>query len=167
MVATIVSICAGIVAAYFLSATALALAQGQAATVTGRPGPISFALEQLTPGLICLVVALNASAVAKQVSALISGNAASDPTGMIAIWQGIAMALADTVILSSGAWLAMGLATGALAGQVALITGRPYALVSVIERVIAVVAAALLTACYLTSCLDTHRPESADGSTAK
>ena len=65
---------------------------------------------------------------------------------MVAIWQAIATVVANTVVVSSGAWLAMGLATGALAGQVAMITGRPSALATVIERVIAVIAAAVLTA---------------------
>ena len=145
-VATVVAICSGITGAYFLCVAALAFGQAQAAAVTGRPGVLSQALEQLTPAVICLAVALNAGALAGQVAALISGQAATDAGGVVAIWQAIATVVANTVVVSSGAWLAMGLATGALAGQVAMITGRPSALATVIERVIAVIAAAVLTA---------------------
>jgi hypothetical protein len=145
-VATIVAICAGITGAYFLCVTALTFGQAQAAAVTGRPGALSQALELLAPAVICLAVGLNAAALAGQLTTLIGGHVAADQGGMVALWQAVATMVANTVVVSSGAWLAMGLATGALAGQVAMITGRPFALATVIERVIAVIAAALLTA---------------------
>jgi hypothetical protein len=145
-VATVVAICAGITGAYFVCVAALTFGQAQAATVTGRPGALSQTFEQLTPAVICLAVALNARALAEQVTALIGGQAATNAGGVVAVWQAIATMVANTAVVSSGAWLAMGLATGALAGQVAMITGRPSALATVVERMIAVIAAAVLTA---------------------
>jgi hypothetical protein len=145
-VATVVAICAGITSAYFLCVAALTFGQAQAATVTGRPGALSQAFEQLTPAVICLAVALNARTLADQVTVLLSGQAATDAGGVAAVWQAIATMVANTVVVSGGAWMAIGLATGALAGQVAMITGRPFALATVVERVIAVIATAVLTA---------------------
>jgi hypothetical protein len=145
LVANIVTLCASIGGAYFLSTTALAFAQAQAAAVSGRPGALSRALEQLAPAVICLAVGFNARMLADQLTALIGGQAATDAGAMVAVWHAIATMIANTVVVSGGAWLAMGLATGALAGEAAMITGRPFALATVVERVIAVIAAAVLT----------------------
>lgn len=146
VVATVVAICAGIATAYFLGAVALALGTAQAAATSDRPGVLSQAFEQLTPALICLTVALNAQSLAEQVTTLIGGQAITDAGGVVAVWQALAIMLANTVIVSGSAWLAMGLATGALSAQVAMITGHPHALARVEARVTAVLITAVLTA---------------------
>lgn len=146
VVATVVAICAGVAAAYFLGAVALALGTAQAAATTDRPGVLSQAFEQLIPALICLTVALNAQSLAEQVTALIGGQAITDASGVVSVWQALAIMLANTVIVSGGAWLAMGLATGALSAQVAMITGHPHTLAGVKGRVMAVLVTAVLTA---------------------
>jgi len=146
VVATVVAICAGVATAYFLGAVALALGTAQAAAVTGRPGTLSRAFEPLMPAIICLAVAVNAQSLAEQVAGLIGSQAITDANGVIGVWQAVASMLANTVIVSGGAWLAMGLATGALSAQVAMITGHPYALAGVKGRVMAVLVTAALTA---------------------
>jgi hypothetical protein len=74
---------------------------------------LSQAFEQLTPALICLTVALNAQSLAEQVATLIGGQAVTDAGGVVSLWQALAIMLANTVIVSGGAWLIMELATGA------------------------------------------------------
>ncbi len=146
VVATVVAICAGIATAYFLGVVALALGAAQAAAVTGLPGTLSRAFEPLMPAIICLTVAVNARSLAEQVTTLIGSQAITDAGGVVTVWQAVASMLANTVIVSGGAWLAMGLATGALSAQVAMITGHPHALAGVKGRVMAVLATAVLTA---------------------
>ena len=146
VVASVVAICAGITTAYFLGAVALTLGAAQAAAVTSRPGTLSRAFESLMPAIICLTVALNARSLAEQVTMLIGSQAVTDAGGAVGVWQAVASMLANTVILSGGAWLAMGLATGALSAQVAMITGHPHALAGVKGRVMAVLVTAVLTA---------------------
>jgi hypothetical protein len=80
------------------------------------------------------------------VATRIGGQAITDASGIVSVWQALAIMLANTVIVSGGAWLAMGLATGALSAQVAMITGHPHALAKVEERVMAVLVTAVLTA---------------------
>lgn len=140
--AVLLAVCAGIASAYFIGATALAFSEAQAATSMGRPAALAEAARTITPALLCLVISFNARSVAEAINGLV-GNGISDGSSLIQVWQTVALSIANTVIVCSAAWLAIGIATGLLDGQIALVTGRRYGLAGVYERLIAVVATAI------------------------
>jgi hypothetical protein len=141
--AILLAVCAGIASAYFIGATAIAFTEAQAAASLGRPAALAEAARTLTPALLCLVISFNARSVAEAINSLV-GNGLSDGNSLIQVWRGVAASIANTVIVCSAAWLAIGVATGLLDGQIALITGRRHGLAPAYERLIAVIATAIL-----------------------
>ena len=142
-IATAVSIAMAIVGSLFFLSVVMTAIEAQAAAAAGRPGVLVEAASRALPALVCLVVAYNAQHLGQELTAI--ATAPSSPGDIALIYVRIATALARTVVLTGGFWVAVGVATGSLAAQLAGFTGRPGALSIWIERTVMVVVTAAFT----------------------
>ncbi len=134
----------GLAAIYFTVALVLAIAQGHLGSVAGRAGVMVELYERSIPLVVCLGVVASAAALGKGVGAAVSPGV-HDAAGAVALWRSLAQFVVDAVILSAGASLAVGFATGVLSGQIGLLIGAPGALASTWARLLLVVVTGALT----------------------
>lgn len=141
--AELVRLAAGLAGVYLAVALVVTLAQAHLQAVAGQPAALAGVVEQLAPVIVCFAVAVNAGLLGDQVAAL--AGPVGDAGGALAVWEALAAALIRTLIVSVGASLAVGVATGAFQAQLDALTGRPQALADFGGRLAQVVITAVLT----------------------
>ena len=131
----IVVFCAGIGAAYFIIQVCLALIGAQASASIGRPAALANAASQIFPALLCLLVLFGAQDVQRTVVELLSHGSATSPAGPARAWTAIAEQVVLVTVRGALGWIAIGLATGSMQAQFAVVSGRFNGLSLAIERI--------------------------------
>jgi len=131
-------------AIYFTVALVLTLAQEHLGAVAGRPGVMAELYERSIPLVICIAVAASAATIGAAVGQSV-GASAQDISSAVNLWRTLGQFVGEAVILSAGASLAVGFATGVLSGQLSLLVGTPGALSSIWMRLMLVIVTGVLT----------------------
>ena len=100
--------------------------------------------EGSIPIVVCLAVVGSALALGQAVSQWVALGV-QDAAGAIALWRGLAEIVVRAVILSVGASMAVGFATGVLAAQLGVSTGQPGVMHRMASRALLVLATGVLT----------------------
>lgn len=129
---------------YFTVALVVAFAQAHLGAVTGRAGVMAEMHERVILIVICFAVAASAAALGQQVAQPVGGGA-QDAGAAVTLWRSLAEFVVRAVILSVGASLAVGFASGVLGAQLSVLTGRPGTLAVLAGRLVAVVVTGVLT----------------------
>ncbi len=136
---------AGVLAAiYFTVALVMTLAQAHVGAIAGRASVMADIYESSIPIVVCLAVVGSASALGQAVSQLATIGA-QDAASAITLWRGLAEIVVRAVILSVGASMAVGFATGVLAAQFGVMTGQPGVLQRMASRTLLVLLTGVLT----------------------
>lgn len=143
--AQVVTLAAGLAAVYLSVAMVMTLAQAHLGVAVGRAQALADLPERVIPIVVAFAVAVNAGELGRQAAAL--AGAGGDP---LTLWQSLGLAVVKIIILSTGASLAAGIALGAFAGQIAVLTGRPDAAAMLGGRLALTALTAALTAAGLT-----------------
>ena len=134
----------GLAGIYFTVALVLTIAQEHLGAVAGRAGVMAELYERSIPLVVCLGVVASAAALGQGVGAAMSSGV-QNAAGALALWQSLAQFVVDAVILSAGASLAVGFATGVLSSQIGILIGAPGALASTWTRLLLVIVTGALT----------------------
>lgn len=143
---TIVEICAGIGAAYFIIQVCMALIGAQASVAIGRPASLANAVSQVFPGLLCLLVLLGAHDLQQGLLTILASQSATSAVGPANAWTVIAEQVVILTVRGALAWIAIGLATGAMQAQFAVVSGRFNGLAIAIERLAGVLVIGTMAA---------------------
>jgi hypothetical protein len=144
IIAEVTGLGAGLAGLYFTVGLVVTIAQSHAAAIAGQTWRLADLKEQLIPIVLCFAVAGTASQLSAQLGSILSG-APSSPGEALKVWQALASFVVNTIIFSTGASLAVGIATGAFAAQLAVFVGRPDAVSSAWMRLVMVTLTAALT----------------------
>lgn len=144
IIAEVTGLGAGLAGLYFTVGLVVTIAQSHAAAIAGQTWRLADLKEQLIPIVLCFAVAGTASQLSAQLGSILSG-APSSPGETLKLWQALASFIVNTIIFSTGASLAVGIATGAFAAQLAVFVGRPDAVSSAWMRLVMVTLTAALT----------------------
>jgi len=134
----------GLGAIYFTGALLMNMAQAHLGAIAGRAGVMVDLYERSIPIVVCLAVVASASAVGQAVSQWMTAEV-QDGAGAVTLWRGLAEIVVRAVILSVGASMAVGFATGVLGAQLGLVTGQPRVLQAMTTRVLLVLLTGVLT----------------------
>jgi hypothetical protein len=144
IIAEVTGLGAGLAGLYFTVGLVVTIAQSHAAAIAGQTWRLADLKEQLIPIVLCFAVAGTASQLSAQLGSILSG-APSSPGEALKLWQALASFIVNTIIFSTGATMAVGIATGAFAAQLAVFVGRPDAVSSAWMRLVLVTLTAALT----------------------
>ena len=144
-IAEVLQLGTGLAGLYLTVALVVTLAQAHLGVVTGQPRALADVLERVIPVVLCFAVAVTAPGLGRDVSELVSGVAPSNAATALALWHALASLVVKTIILSIGASLAVGIATGAFSAQLAVFVGQPNGLSSAWACIGLVVLTAVLT----------------------
>ena len=134
----------GLAAIYFTVALVMTLAQAHVGAISGRAGVMAELYENTIPIIVCLAVVASAAALGEAVSQWLAAGV-QDAAGAVVLWRGLAEFVVQAVILSAGASLAVGFASGVLGAQLSLMTGQPGTLAALSTRLLLVTLTGALT----------------------
>jgi hypothetical protein len=144
-VAEVVRLSTVLAGAYLTVGLVLVAAQAHWAVVAGQPVRAALAPEGAFAVVMCFGVAVSAASLASEIAQVASGAPVVDGSSAAAVWQILASLVVRTVILSVGASLAIGIATGAASAQLAVLIGQPRAASALWTRLALTVLTAVLT----------------------
>lgn len=134
----------GLGAIYFTGALLMTIVQAHVGAIAGRANVMADLYEGSIPIIVCLGILASAAALGDAVTQSIAGGA-QDATTAVALWRGLAETVVRVVILSVGASMAVGFATGVLGAQIGAMTGQPGVLHSMATRIGLVLLTGVLT----------------------
>lgn len=134
----------GLGAIYFTVALVMTLAQAHVGASAGRTGVLVELYERLIPIVVCLAVVASAVALGDAVGQSMTSGV-QDAAGAMALWRGLAEIVVQAVLLSVGASLAVGFASGVLGAQLSVLTGQPGTLAALAARLLLVALTGVLT----------------------
>ena len=134
----------GLAAIYFTVALLMTTAQAHVGAISGRAGVMAELYERAIPVIVCLAVVASAAALGNAISQSMAGGV-QDAVGAVALWRSLAEFAVEAVILSVGASLAVGFASGVLGAQLGLLSGQPGTMAAVTARLLLVTVTGVLT----------------------
>jgi hypothetical protein len=134
----------GLAAIYFTVALVLTLAQAHVGAIAGRASVVAELYERAIPVVVCLAVVASAAALGEAVRQWLAAGV-QDAAGAVALWRSLAEIVVQTVILSVGASLAVGFASGVLGAQLSLLAGQPRTMAALATRLLLVTLTGALT----------------------
>lgn len=144
VVAEVMRWAGGLAAIYFTVALLMTLAQAHVGAIAGRAGVMAELYERTIPLIVSLAVVASATALGEALRQSLAAGA-QDAAGAVALWRSLAEFVVQAVILSAGASLAMGFASGVFAAQLSLLAGQPGTLAALNVRLLLVVLTGALT----------------------
>ncbi len=134
----------GLAAIYFTVALLMALAQAHVGAIAGRMGVMAELYERAIPLIVCLAVVASAAAVGDAIRQTLA-TGVQDAAGAVVLWRSLAEFVVRAVILSGGASLVVGFASGVFAAQLSILAGQPGTMAALSVRLILVVLTGALT----------------------
>ena len=143
--AEVVTLCTGLAGLYLTGSLVFSLSQANLEVAGGRARALAEARDRIFPPVVCFVFAACAQSLGGTIAALAPTAAVPDAAGALALWRAIAEFVVRLVLLSAGAVTAVSFATGGLAAQVAVLSGRPDTLSQLWTRLLLAAATGGLT----------------------
>ncbi|MCC6191681.1 MAG: hypothetical protein IT318_21850 [Anaerolineales bacterium] len=144
VIAEVMQWAGGLGAIYFTVALVTTLAQAHVGAIAGRTGVLVELYERAIPIIVCLAVVASAAALGDAVGRWMTSGV-QDATGAVALWRGLAEIVVQAVLMTVGASLAVGFASGVLGAQLSLLGGQPGILSALAARLMLVVLTGVLT----------------------
>ena len=123
--ADVLKLATGLGGLYLTLSVVVNLGQANLEVIGGRYAALAEARDRLVPAAVAFAVCASAQSLSAEAARLMQAGA--DPTSAVAavaVWRALAEFVARTVLVGSGAALAVGIAFGGLAAQVATLAGQ-------------------------------------------
>ena len=118
---------------------ALAFLESQWGAISGRAGMLSHAFDKIVFLAACGLVVVAATLSTSMLQSAVAGAASGSREGFVEAFQRVGTLIVDLLIVAAAILVTLGILGGSLAGQFAVLLGRPGGVSDAMSRIVGAV----------------------------